>query len=81
MEALVWNTETSVLTRATVRNIPEDGILHCHHRGNLRSYSIHRLSLSLKRRFRDRILSPSSGRNRLLGPLDMHRAPICYEEL
>jgi hypothetical protein len=29
--------ETSVLTRATRRNIPED-ILHSHHRENLKSY-------------------------------------------
>jgi hypothetical protein len=37
MEALNY-TVTSVLTRATWRNIPEDTILHSHHRENPKSY-------------------------------------------
>jgi hypothetical protein len=33
-------SETSVLTRATRRNNPEDTILHSHRRENLKSYDV-----------------------------------------
>jgi hypothetical protein len=34
------SSETSVLTRATLRNIPKDDILHSHCRENLKSYIV-----------------------------------------
>jgi hypothetical protein len=41
------SSETSVLTRATRRNNPEDTILHSHRRENLKSYLIRLVSFKI----------------------------------
>jgi hypothetical protein len=40
MMEVFHSSKTLVLTRATQRNIPEDGILHSHSRENLKSYVV-----------------------------------------
>jgi hypothetical protein len=76
MEA-IRSSETSVLTRATRRDIPEDGMLHSHCRENLKSY----IALTGWALYRRRNMSPAKYELGFYIPVDDILHSHCHENL
>jgi hypothetical protein len=73
-------SETSVLTRATRRNNPEDTILHSHRRENLKSYMFSGVGYPVRMAHKGRPLMRKSPRNHpdySVRPTENTRTRIC----